>query len=146
VTLEDVYSGRVFPRAPGGPLLACLTALAASGCASIYVVATTGEVFHAQGSVSEEEAPARKAAIASAAHDIPCAAASVTIAQMPQREHLQYGGREVVADGCGSRITYLESCDGVADGYGKATCTYVMTGRMSLASPLPASSTGGAQP
>jgi hypothetical protein len=123
-------------------VLPCVAALACSGCASINVVATTGDVFHAWGSVPEEDEPAEKAAKASAVHDIPCAG-GVVVAAMPEREHLQHGGREVVAEGCGERVTYLESCEGFADGFGKVTCKYVMTGRLST---RPAQAPAGGHP
>ena len=62
------------------------------------VQATDGSVFTATSADAEAARVPEKAAIASAAHDIPCARASLRVV----------GHEPTVVDGCGQRITYKE--------------------------------------
>ncbi len=111
-----------------GRALACLTVLlCGGGCASIYVVADTGETFHASGGVADEEDLATRVARTSAAHDLRCP--SVAIVSMYPRETIVYGDRPIVVEGCGEQVTYQESCDGYDDRLGKAVCKQALIGR-----------------
>ena len=124
-------------------------------CADLIAVATSGERFDAcsiggpdwrTAGVTDDDS-VRKAVVASAAHDIPCDATRVTIKLLPRRRDSVdahdrpvrtyfNGSRDILVDGCGQRITYVESCneDRAPDelGFAHFQCEYVISARLSL--------------
>jgi hypothetical protein len=99
----------------------------------IQAVATNGDVFEGRGSTGTEDELAPSAVTASAARDIPCRRAGTRVAVMPPRVAVDEGEREIVVEGCGQRVTYLETCGG----FDPIVCRYVMTARMSVGSAEP---------
>ncbi len=99
-------------------------------CSDLVAVATSGERFdactiagaHWSAAGIVDDDIVRHAVIASAVHDIPCEESHVAIALLPRRSHAisdedtsvsTYfdGARDIVVDGCGQRLTYMEACD-----------------------------------
>jgi hypothetical protein len=112
------------------PLAPAVESIPNLRCSDLVTVATTGERFdactiagahwHAAGIVDDDIV--RKAVIASAAHDVPCDESHVAIALLPRRSHALSdegpsvstyfdGSRDILVDGCGQRLTYVEACD-----------------------------------
>jgi hypothetical protein len=106
MSLESLHGAFQLRFGPMEPKLAVLASLAVlAGCASSIVassVATDGQVMQAK-LVSGDALPenSKQVIAASGAHDLPCTAAAVRVT----RE-----GTRWLAEGCGGRTIYDESC------------------------------------
>ena len=88
--------------------------------------ATDGTVQNAVGSTANA---ARDAALASAAHDLPCAPASITIVSRDS------DGLPIVFDGCSQRVTYrVDPYEFVAPGGNRSVFgrRYTVVARMAM--------------
>ena len=107
-----------------------------------------GALWRAAG--VEDDDVVRKAVIASAVHDLPCDESHVAIALLPRRSHALSdegpsvstyfdGSRDILVDGCGQRLTYVEACDEdrPRDTWDNRHfgCAYVLTGKRASSGP-----------
>ncbi|HVY49595.1 MAG TPA: hypothetical protein VHB21_27065 [Minicystis sp.] len=100
---------------------ALLLASASAACTGTFV--DSRGVEH-KGAEDDAE---REAAVQSAAADIPCDASAITVDSMGYKEAVN-DPKTLVLSGCGSRVTYLETCLDVRPN----PCKLALTSRVKL--------------